>query len=127
MAVAGASYTLGRYTLTGDFSDVHFAYLDGSGLKLKNAEVFGTMYLTPKLLAGLAFMYTKGAYSTGAQPNWKQINLGVDYFINRYVDFYLVDNYQRAGGSATQAWIYSLSASSTRSQNALTAGIRVKF
>lgn len=127
MAVGGASYTFGPYTLTADVSDVHFGYLDGSGLKLKNAEVFGTMYVTPKLLAGLAFMYTKGSYSTGAQPNWKQVNIGIDYFINRYIDVFLVDNYQRAGGSATQAWIYTLSASSTQSQNALTAGMRVKF
>jgi len=127
IGVAGASYSIGPYTVTGGYSNVHFDYQDSSGLKLQNAELFGTVLITPKLLAGLGLMYTKGAYSTGTNPNWKQINIGVDYFINRYIDVFLVDNYQRAGGDATQAWIYTLSPSSSTSQNALTAGMRVKF
>jgi predicted porin len=127
MAVSGASYTVNPFTVTAGYSTVHFTYLDGSGLKLKNYEIFGTWYITPKLLAGLAFMYTSGRSTANTDPNYRQVNIGVDYFLNRYMDVFLVDNFQRAGGSATQAQIYTLAPSSGKTQNALTAGVRVKF
>ena len=127
-AAVGAKYTIGRLTVAGDYSNVQFNYLDNTSLNLNNAEIYSTYNITPKLLGGAAFIYTWGRYTAnGAKPNYSQINAGLQYTINQYVDLYLVNIFQKAGGSAQNAWIYSAGELSTNTQNMTVTGFKFKF
>ena len=59
------------------YTHVRFDYLDRTRLGLNNAEVSTTYNLSPRLLLGLAYIYTWGAYKPSeTRPKWHQINIG---------------------------------------------------
>ena len=83
--------------------------LDRTRLGLNNAEVSTTYNLSPRLLLGLAYIYTWGAYKPSeTRPKWHQINIGADYFLSKRTDLYVTGIYQRAAGDAQFAQIYTL-------------------
>ncbi|OTP67711.1 porin [Caballeronia sordidicola] len=124
---AGATYALGTVLFNANYTDVLFNYADASSLRLENAELGISKRLTPALLVGAAYLYTWGKYSTDIKPHYQQVNIGLDYALSVKTDLFAAAIFQRAGGSASYAQIYSLSRSSSHSQTALESGIRVRF
>lgn len=128
MVGAGGAYAMGNASLSLLYTNVRFNYLDASRLTVQNAQVSLTDYLRPNLLAGLAYIFTTGQYAPQTtSPKWHQINAGIDYFLSKSTDLFLVGIYQRAAGDAPYAQIYTLSPSSTKSQISVSAGMRYRF
>ncbi|WP_342753443.1 porin [Caballeronia novacaledonica] len=123
----GAGYDFQVVQASLAYTNVLYDYLDTSGLRLQNVEVSLTRYVTPSLQVGAAYIYTTGKYSDSTKPHYNQVNLGIDYFLSKRTDLYLVGLYQRAGGAAQHAQIFSTPASSSNTETQVIAGIRTKF
>ncbi|ACC72371.1 porin [Paraburkholderia phymatum] len=142
IAVAGA-YTFGAATIGATYSNTQYkdvgtesgaglnpvGYKGGSG-KFHNAELNFKYQLTPSLLLGAAYDYTKGYGLSDAK--YHQAMLGADYFLSKRTDVYVDGVYQHASGTdstqhAAVANINQLSPSSTSNQVAAVVGIRHKF
>jgi predicted porin len=140
---AGAAYTFGAATVGATYSNTQFkdvgreagtglnpaGYTGGTG-KFHNAEINFKYQLTPALLVGAAYDYTKG-YGLG-NAKYHQGMLGADYFLSKRTDVYIDGVYQHASGTdstrgAAVANINGLSPSSTSNQVAALVGIRHKF
>lgn len=137
---AGGAYTFGAATVGATYSNTQFKDLGseaGAGLnpvgyaggsaKFNNAEINLKYQLTPALLLGVAYDYTKGYGVNGAK--YHQAMLGTDYFLSRRTDLYVAGTYQDASGTdstnrAAVASISGLTPSSTSNQVAAVAGIR---
>jgi general bacterial porin, GBP family len=104
-----------------------FSYLQGApGLSLTNYEPTFTYLATPAMLLGAGYIFTDGR-TNGESPKWHQFDVGVDYFLSKSTDVFIVGVYQKAAGDAKFAQIYSNSPSSTREQISGTVGIRKSF
>ncbi|SEF08220.1 Outer membrane protein (porin) [Burkholderia sp. WP9] len=144
----GAAYTFGATTIGATYSNIRFmdlgavASLNTKGYvgtaTFNNAELNVKYQLTPTLLVGAAFDYTKGSdvsESNGAtNPGAKylQTALGVDYFLSKRTDMYVVGIYQSASGTGSSgkpavAAINTQIASSSDRQTFLRIGMRHKF
>jgi predicted porin len=140
---AGAAYTFGAATVGATYSNTQFkdlgsetgtglnpaGYTGGSG-KFHNAEINFKYQLTPALLLGVAYDYTKG-YGVG-DAKYHQAMLGTDYFLSKRTDFYVAGVYQHASGTDSTnqnavASINGLTPSSTSNQVTAIVGIRHKF
>jgi len=137
---AGGAYTFGSATVGAVYSNTQFkdvgaqpglATFGNSGTaRFNNVEVNFNYFLTPALMVGAAYDYTKG--SSINKATYHQAELGVDYFLSKRTDIYAVGIYQHASGTNSLnqpavANITGLSASSTANQVATLAGIRHKF
>lgn len=123
-----ASYTFGTWTAAAIYSNTSFSYLDHTGLRLQNFEVSLRKFLTPAFLVGAGYVYTMGKYNANDEKlHYHQVNLGTDYFLSKRTDVYLDAIYQRAGGGAQVAQIFTLSPSTSKSQLAVILGMRHKF
>ncbi|MDN7182164.1 porin [Caballeronia sp. SEWSISQ10-4 2] len=137
---AGGAYTFGPATVGATYSNTQFKDLGQTAVagartvsgnaKFHNAELNFKYQLTPALLLGAAYDYTK-AYSI-ANEKIHQGVLGADYFLSKRTDFYIDAIYQHASGTnslngTATAQINGLSASSTSNQVAAIVGIRHKF
>jgi predicted porin len=102
-----------------------------------NVEVNFKYQLTPTLLVGTSFDYTKGGEvdsATGSNPGAKyyQGAIGADYFLSKRTDVYLIGVYQKASGTdstggAAVAAINNLTPSTSDRQTTVRVGIRHKF
>jgi GBP family porin len=125
---AGGSYAFGNSKVSLMYTHAQFDYLDESRLSLSNYEATATYNITPALLAGLGYIYTDGHYEpTGKEPKWHQVDAGVDWFLSKRTDLFLVGIFQKAAGDAKFAEIYYNSPSSSREQVSVSLGIRHKF
>jgi predicted porin len=139
---AGGAYTFGPATVGATYSNTQFKDLGqtaGTGLnpqglsgnaKFHNAELNFKYQLTPALLLGAAYDYTKGYGVNDAK--YHQGILGADYFLSKRTDLYIDGIYQHASGTDSTghtavADINGMSPSSTSSQVAAVVGIRHKF
>ncbi|MDR5751733.1 MULTISPECIES: porin [unclassified Caballeronia] len=139
---AGGAYTFGAATVGATYSNTEFKDVGtegGNGLnafgnfgtaKFHNAEINFKYQLTPALLLGAAYDYTKGYGINDAK--YHQAMLGTDYFLSKRTDFYVAGVYQHAIGTdstntAAVANINGLSPSTTSNQVAAIVGIRHKF
>jgi predicted porin len=139
----GGAYTFGPATAGATYSNTQFRGLGQTAVlgapagsptsgnaKFHNAEANFKYQLTPALLLGVAYDYTKG-YSVTNEKIHQGI-LGADYFLSKRTDVYVDGVYQHVsgnnsvGGRAT-AQINGLSPSSTSNQVAAIVGIRHKF
>jgi predicted porin len=145
IAAAGGAYTIGAATLGLTYSYTRFDNVGataGAGLNPLNLQGNATFHnveanfkyqLTPALLAGIAYDYTRGAKINGLDAaQYHQVNLGLDYFLSKRTDIYVIGVYQHAlgydsTGQAAVAAINNLTASKTPNQVAATVGIRHKF
>jgi predicted porin len=141
---AGGAYTFGGATIGATYSNTQFkdvgqdagaglipagGFTSGTG-KFHNAELNFKYQLTPALLVGAAYDYTKG-YGLG-DAKYHQGTVGVDYFLSKRTDVYVDGLYQHASGTdstnrAAVANINGLAPSSTSNQVAALVGIRHKF
>ncbi|MBC8751934.1 MULTISPECIES: porin [Paraburkholderia] len=142
---AGGAYTFGAATIGATYSNVRFANLGktfaspfkGQSATFNNAELNFKYQLTPALLVGAAYDYTRGAEISGnSRAQYHQGAVGVDYFLSRRTDVYVIGVYQHALGDtvnaagatvAATASINQLTASSNQNQFTARIGIRHKF
>ncbi|CAH2933540.1 MAG: Outer membrane porin [uncultured Paraburkholderia sp.] len=144
---AGGAYTFGAATIGLTYSNIRFANLGasyaspfkGQTATFNNAEVNFKYQLTPALLVGAAYDYTRGTEINGnSRAQYHQGAVGVDYFLSKRTDVYVIGVYQHATGETLSATgtvvaattgINGLSGSSNQNQNQLAArvGIRHKF
>jgi predicted porin len=142
---AGGAYTFGAATIGLTYSNIRFANLGasfaspfrGQSATFNNGEINFKYQLTPALLVGAAYDYTRGAEINGAsRAQYHQGALGVDYFLSKRTDVYLIGVYQHALGETLNqagavvnatAGINGLTGSSTSNQVAARVGIRHKF
>ncbi|MEM5438533.1 porin [Paraburkholderia diazotrophica] len=139
---AGGAYTFGAATIGATYSNVKF-YDIGSGFAspafagqtatFNNGEINFKYQLTPALLVGAAYDYTHGSSLNGHDSaKYHQGSAGVDYFLSKRTDVYLIGVYQHATGTDSTgkqavAAINGLSASSNSNQFTARVGIRHKF
>jgi predicted porin len=141
----GGAYTFGAATIGATYSNIRFGNLGktfaspyaGQSATFNNAELNFKYQLTPALLIGAAYDYTRGVEIAGAsRAQYHQGAVGVDYFLSKRTDVYLTGVYQHALGDtlnasgdtvAATADINGLSASSNQNQFTARIGIRHKF
>jgi GBP family porin len=124
----GGSYKFGSANASVLYTKSTFDYLDTSRLDLDNYEISLTDFVLPDLMVGAAYIFTSGSYHPQpSDPKWHQVNLGLDYFLSRRTDVFLVGIYQHAAGDAKYAEIYSMSPSSTKTQTSVVFGMRTTF
>jgi predicted porin len=137
---AGASYKIGSLTLAALYTNVQFNKIGtepglpavgapGSA-KFNNVDVSASYFVAPDLQVGVGYTLTKG-YDVN-HATYQQANAGVDYFLSKRTDLYLIGGYQHASGTdstgkAARAQMYLLSPSSTANQVVTLIGIRHKF
>lgn len=136
----GGSYAIGLVTVAAQYTNVQFNKIGSEpGLpatgasgsaKFNTAELNIRYLITPALLVGLSYALTKG-YDVN-HSTYQQSNVGIDYFLSKRTDLYLVGIYQHASGvdstgKTARANIELLSPSSNSNQLAALAGIRFKF
>ncbi|RKT25147.1 putative porin [Paraburkholderia sp. RAU2J] len=142
---AGGAYTFGAATIGLTYSNIRFANLGksfaspfaGQSATFNNGEINFKYQLTPALLVGAAYDYTRGAEINGAdRAQYHQGSVGVDYFLSKRTDVYLIGVYQHALGETLNqagatvdatAGINGLTGSSNQNQFAARVGIRHKF
>ncbi|CAB3793336.1 porin [Paraburkholderia caffeinilytica] len=145
VAGLGGAYTFGAATIGATYSNIRFGNLGatftspykGQSATFNNAELNFKYQLTPALLVGAAYDYTRGAEINGAsRAQYHQGSLGVDYFLSKRTDVYVIGVYQHALGETLSvtgatvnatAGINGLTGSSNQNQLAARVGIRHKF
>jgi predicted porin len=138
----GGAYRFGNSTVGVIYTNTGFGDLGGvttAGLnprhytgseRFHNIEANFKYQLTPDLLAGIAYDYTKG-YGVN-EVRYHQIMLGADYSLSKRTDLFVTGIYQHAigtdstGGHAVAAMNF-LTPSSTATQVLAITGIRHKF
>lgn len=143
---AGMAYTIGWFTFGSQYSNTRFndlgtntvAGLTESEQAYRGSVFFNTGELNLKvqpaanLLLAAAVHYTRASSVDGRDgAQYRQINLGVDYFLSKRTDLYAVAILQRASGvdstgRAAVAQIGAIASSNSR-QALVTTGIRHKF
>jgi predicted porin len=136
-AVVGLTYSNTRFNNLGGTAGPNTAGYTGSA-QFNSFEANFSYRLTPALLAGVAYNYTKGdgvnligGGSTGGSK-YNQFSLGADYSLSKRTDVYLQGIYQTASGtdstkSSTVAAISGLSPSANNHQAVARVGIRHQF
>ncbi|WP_109482023.1 porin [Paraburkholderia sp. C35] len=135
---AGGAYTIGAATIGATYSNVKFydiggATFTGQTATFNNGEINFKYQLTPALLVGAAYDYTRGSSLNGNDSaKYHQGSAGVDYFLSKRTDVYITGVYQHASGTdstgkSAVAAINGLSASSNDNQFTARIGIRHKF
>ncbi|PXW28651.1 porin [Paraburkholderia caballeronis] len=129
VAAVGGLYRMGAFSVASMYSNVHFSYLDNTGVNLNNFDVIGVYQLTPAWVVSAAWLYTSGHYQgVSADPHWNQAQASVDYYLSKRTDVFAFANYVRASnGPLAPAVIFQATPSSTRSQLLLLTGIRHLF
>jgi predicted porin len=123
----GAQYMFGQLRVNGMITDVRYDYLDHTSLHLDNFDVNASYYVTPYVVLGAAYVYTKGQYGgpITTAPHWNMGQLSINYLFSKRTNVYVFANYQRA--TAAVADTYLLAPSSGASQTVVVAGIRHLF
>ncbi|WP_412024901.1 porin [Burkholderia cepacia] len=138
IAQVAGQYVIGPVTLGLGYSNSQYKPDASSGFgsteKYNTGRAFATYQVTPPLLLGLGYSYTKASGNTDAK--YHQVSLGGDYSLSKRTDVYLVGAYQHASGtqlnadgttSAAQASIGSYGFAGTKSQEMVALGLRHKF
>lgn len=145
---AGGAYTFGAATIGATYSNIKFmhlgavAALNAGGYTgtatFNNAEINFRYQISPALLVGAAFDYTKGSDvseangTTNPGAKYYQTALGIDYFLSKRSDVYVSAVYQTASGTdstgkSAVAAINAQTASSSNRQAFVRIGLRHKF
>jgi predicted porin len=110
----------------------------GQTATFNNGEVNCKYQLTPALLVGAAYDYTRGSEIDGnPAAQYHQGSLGIDYFLSKRTDVYIIGVYQHALGETLNtagtgitpavASISNLTPSANQNQLTARVGIRAKF
>ncbi|QBR04139.1 porin [Paraburkholderia pallida] len=147
---AAGAYSFGAATIGATYSNIKFSGLGDTATSgtnprgysgtatFNNVEINFKYQITPALLVGAAFDYTKGSSVNEAKgalnpgAKYYQGAFGVDYFLSKRTDVYLIGVYQKASGTDSTgapavAALNSVTASSSDRQAMVRIGIRHKF
>ena len=144
---AGASYVVGPATLGVLYSNTKLndiggtsingvkpaAGLLGSTATFNTGEVNLKYMVTPSLLLGAEYAYTKtSAYIGKSGASYQQVNAGADYFLSKLTDLYLMVLHEKAAGTdstgkAAVAALTFATPSNSNQQTVVTFGIRHLF
>lgn len=135
---AGGAYTFGAATIGATYSNTKFKGFSvgpfvNQTATFNNGEINFKYQLTPALIVGAAYDYTQGSKIDGnSAAKYHQGSLGVDYFLSKRTDVYLIGVYQKASGTDStgtpaRAAINGLTASDNNRQATVRVGIRHKF
>jgi len=101
IARAGGTYRFGSALVGVSYSNVAYKPDALSNFsqtaKLNVGAAFFNYHLTPALLAGIGYNYTKA--SGAADADYNQFNLGVDYALSKRTSLYALAGYQKASGT----------------------------
>jgi predicted porin len=139
IARGAIQYSIGAFTVGGSYSNSQFKADGGSRFGSEHFNTgngFVNFQVTPALLTGLGYTYTKAGGDTSA--TYHQVSIGADYSLSKRTDFYAVAAYQHASGdqrdastgtvNSAQASIGSYGYESGRShQEMVIVGVRHKF
>ncbi|MFM0742217.1 porin [Paraburkholderia xenovorans] len=141
----GASYVIGSATLGATYSNTQFRGLGNTGSSgpnplgysgtatFNNAEANFKYQISPALLAGVAYDYTRSSGASGrAGATYQQASVGTDYFLSKRTDVYAIVIYQHAGGtdSLNQPAVASITGQTASANNhevLVRLGLRHKF
>jgi predicted porin len=125
---AGASCSIGRFKVMGNFTNVNFQQGDdGQDVKFQNYEIAGTFEATSQLNLAAGYTYTDGRnHATNQEPKYQQLNLSAEYELSKRTAVYALAALQRASGGAL-AQIAGFDPSSTGEQVVGRVGIRHSF
>ncbi|RKP59037.1 porin [Pararobbsia silviterrae] len=138
-ATLGLVYSNIKFFNLGSFTDSANTnkFANGDTATFNDVEANIKYALTPSVLLGFSYNYTKGQSITmlnGTQTGatYNQFNLGVDYLFSKRTDVYLLGIYQHASGidstgKQAVASITGETQSTTPNQVAITTGLRVRF
>jgi predicted porin len=141
---AGAAYTIGGATLGATYSNIRFSNLGDTqsgpnpfgyrgAAVFNDAEVNFKYFFTPVLQAAVAYNFLKNNGSDGSSgAKYHQVDLGVDYFLSKRTDVYLLGILQKATGhdstgQVAVASVNTLTPSNTDKIAVVRIGIRHKF
>jgi predicted porin len=134
---AGGSYALGPAIFGATFSNVRFGnigQLGGTTAAFNDAEASFQYHMTPRLLAGVAYNYTRGSEVTSrvGGANYNQFTLGANYSLSKRTDVYTAIIYQAVSGrdstgGAAVADINGVSSSTNQQQAVARIGLRTRF
>jgi predicted porin len=144
---AGTSYVFGAFALGGIYTNTKFFNLGSTavaGAKLPADEVGQTAtfntgeanlkyHVTPTVLLGLAYTYTRASsYNAESAASYQQWSLGADYALSKQTDLYFIVLRETAGGfdstghRAVAALTFA-TPSASDAQTGFTVGIRHFF
>ncbi|WP_158937374.1 porin [Burkholderia sp. S171] len=147
VAGAGASYAFGSFTVGGIYTNTKFFNIGsvavagskppagevGQTATFNTAEANLKYRLTPSLLLGVAYAYTRASsYNGESGASYQQWNLGADYALSKRTDLYFVVLRETAGGfdstghRAVAALTFA-TPSTSDAQTGVTVGIRHMF
>jgi predicted porin len=138
IARAAAQYAIGQFTLGLGYSNSQYAP-DGSSVfrdteKYNTGQGFVNYQLSPALLLGLGYSYTRANGDTSA--SYHQVSIGADYNLSKRTDIYMTAAWQHASGETgdgsggsmpAEASIGSYGYSGTNTQTMVNLGLRHKF
>ena len=143
ITAAGVGLTLGALNTNVAYSNTRFDNLGSSAgpnplhyagtATFNNVEVNLQYQITPSLLSGIAYDYTRNGGAGGREgADYHLFSAGLDWFLSKRTDLYTIAVYEKASGidssgSQAVAQITGLTPSSTDRQFALRVGIRHKF
>ena len=122
-----AGYNLGFAQVNVNYSNTLFDYQDFTGRRIQTVEVMIDRRFRPDILAGIGYTFTTSKTSDDTKSHYNQVNAGIVYSLSKRTDVIGTVSYQRAGGSATQAEIFTTSLSSGKSETAAVLSLRTKF
>ncbi|MEN2474802.1 porin [Burkholderia sp. GS2Y] len=139
----GGTYTIGTGKIIANYSNVRFKGLGdvsagpnplgyGGSATLNTAEVGYYQYVTPTLLLGGGYVFTKANNAGGNLAKYHQGQIGADYFLSKRTDLYATLVFQKASGTDSTgqqavASINGVTPSSSDCQMLVRLGIRHKF
>ncbi|CAG9201731.1 Porin [Paraburkholderia tropica] len=143
IAAAGMGLTLGAFNTNVAYSNTRFGNLGSAAgpdplhyagtAAFNNVEVNLQYQITPSLLTGIAYDYTRNGGAGGKEgADYHLFSAGIDWFLSKRTDVYSIAVYEKADGMdstgrAAVAQITGLTPSSTDKQVALRVGIRHRF
>ena len=143
IAAVGAGVALGALNVNLAYSNTRFEKMGsasgpntlhyGGTAAFNNAEINAKYQISPALLAGVAFDYTRNGGAGGkGGANYNLFSTGLDYFLSKRTDVYTLAVYEKASGTdslgqSAVAQITGLTPSATNRQFSLRVGIRHKF
>ncbi|MDN7179241.1 porin [Caballeronia sp. SEWSISQ10-4 2] len=142
-AAIAAGVTLGSLNVNLAYSNTRFEGMGSASgpnplnysgtAAFNNIEINSQYQLTPSLLVGAAYDYTRNGGAGGlGGANYDLFSTGTDYFLSKRTDVYTVVAYEKASGTdsfgqSAVAEIGELTPSTTNKQVSVRIGIRHRF
>jgi predicted porin len=104
---AAGDYVFQNFTFGVAYSNVQYnnyatSFGNQNNTKFNTGQVFVNYQVTPSMLVGAGYDYTKGS-GNNVTVSYNQFSLGADYFLSKRTDIYALAGYQKASGNTIDA------------------------